>query len=170
MCIRDSFGAGLIGVDVGDAKGIDRRAPGEARVREVRSDLLQGAAILRAVADDQVVACLLYTSFVQVFADQQGGRALLALLQQASVDVLRRANVQPARRLGGNDDLRPARDLAGQDELLDVAAGEALGRRLQRGRLDAIAPVSYTHLDVYKRQTLVSVNLKYFKCWRKGSR
>ncbi len=56
----------------------------------------------------------------------------LALLQQALVDVLGRADIHPARGLGGDQHLRAARQLARHDQLLDVAAGQVLDRRIQR--------------------------------------
>jgi hypothetical protein len=44
------------------------------------------------------------------------------------VDELDRADVEPARRLRGDQHLRVAVDLAGEDDLLLVAAREAAAR------------------------------------------
>ena len=51
-------------------------------------------------------------------------RPCVALGDQAPVDVLDRADVEAARRLCGDQDLRVARHLAGDDDLLLVAARE----------------------------------------------
>ena len=56
--------------------------------------------------------------------DEQDRPALVALLDQATVDELDRADVEPARRLGGDEHARIAVDLAGEDDLLLVAARE----------------------------------------------
>ena len=56
--------------------------------------------------------------------DEQDRPALVSLLDEASVDELDRADVEPARRLGGDQHLRVALDLAREDHLLLVAAGE----------------------------------------------
>ena len=48
--------------------------------------------------------------------------ALVALVHEPPVDKLRRADVQPARRLRSDEELRFARDLPGDDDLLLVPA------------------------------------------------
>ena len=60
---------------------------------------------------------------VELLADQQDGRAALALLEQQPVDVLDRANIQAARGLHGDHQSWPGLDLARQDQALQVAAG-----------------------------------------------
>ena len=62
--------------------------------------------------------------------------ALVALLDQAAVDELDRADVEAARRLRGDQDLRVAVDLAREDDLLLVAAGEAAGARRRPAAAD----------------------------------
>ena len=51
--------------------------------------------------------------------------SLVALLDEAAVHELDRADVEAPRRLRGDQHLRVAVDLAGEDDLLLVAAGEA---------------------------------------------
>ncbi len=52
------------------------------------------------------------------------------------MDVLGRTDVDTTGRLRSDQHLGLARQLAGEDQLLDVAARQAAGRRLPRGRLD----------------------------------
>ena len=61
---------------------------------------------------------------------------------------LDRADVEPARRLRGDQDLRVAVDLAGEDDLLLVAAGEA-GRRASVG-----PPPRTSNSSISRRGTL----------------
>src|ERR1044071_5442571 len=56
--------------------------------------------------------------------DQQDRAALVALLDQASVHELDRADVEAARGLGGDQHLGVGGQLAGDDHLLLVAAGQ----------------------------------------------
>ncbi len=60
--------------------------------------------------------------------DEQDRAALVALLDQPAVDELDRADVEAARRLGGDQDLRVAVDLAREHDLLLVAARERAAR------------------------------------------
>ena len=62
---------------------------------------------------------------VELERDEQHRPALVALLDQPAVDELDRADVEPARRLGGDQHAWVAVDLAGEDHLLLVAAREA---------------------------------------------
>src|SRR5581483_188837 len=64
---------------------------------------------------------------VQLERQEQDRAALVALLDEAPVDVLDRADVEPARRLGGDQHLRIALDLAGEDHLLLVPARQRSG-------------------------------------------
>ena len=61
--------------------------------------------------------------------DEQDGAALVALLDEPAVDELDRADVEPARRLAGDEHPRVALDLACDDDLLLVAAREGRGER-----------------------------------------
>ena len=54
------------------------------------------------------------------------------------MDVLGSADVNPAGRLRNNKDVGIATELAGNDNLLDISAGQVLGRRVDIRRLDAI--------------------------------
>ena len=68
---------------------------------------------------------------------EQDGASLVALLDQPAVHELDRADVEAARGLRGDQNLRVALDLAGEHDLLLVAAGEAAGARAsarRRGR------------------------------------
>src|SRR5438477_449284 len=56
--------------------------------------------------------------------DEQDRPPLVALGYEPSMEELDRADVDPARRLRGDQDLRVACDLACDDNLLLVAAGE----------------------------------------------
>ena len=57
--------------------------------------------------------------------DQHRG-AVVALFDDAGVDVLDRADVDAAGRLGGDDEVDVATELPGDDHLLLVAAGQGL--------------------------------------------
>jgi hypothetical protein len=59
--------------------------------------------------------------FVQVFGDQQGGQAITALLEELVVDVFGRPNIDPTRRLGGDQHPWLAGQFPGQDQLLNIA-------------------------------------------------
>ena len=52
---------------------------------------------------------------------------------------LDRADVEPARRLGDDEDERVVRELAPQDELLEIAAGEVAYGRSRPGGLHVVA-------------------------------
>ena len=56
------------------------------------------------------------------------------------MDVLRRADVHPARGLGGNEHARMSGQLPGQNQLLDIAAGQIFHGRLQPRGFDAKGP------------------------------
>ncbi len=56
--------------------------------------------------------------------------------QQLLADILRRADVEAAGRLGCHDHARVARELACQDNLLDIPAGEVLDQGVLGRRLD----------------------------------
>src|SRR5207253_1535127 len=53
---------------------------------------------------------------VELERDEQDGLALVALLDEAAVHVLDRADVETARRLRGDQHVRGARDLAAADD------------------------------------------------------
>ena len=53
---------------------------------------------------------------------------------------LDRADVEPARRLGDDEDERIVLELPPEDELLEVAAGEVAHRRPRPGGLHVVAP------------------------------
>ena len=55
-----------------------------------------------------------------------------------AVHELDRADVEPARRLRGDEQLRIAPDLARDDDLLLVAAGEVAGEHARSGRADVV--------------------------------
>ena len=57
---------------------------------------------------------------------------------EAAVDELDRADVEPARRLRGDQDARVAVDLAREHDLLLVAAGEAARARLRAAAADVV--------------------------------
>ena len=61
--------------------------------------------------------------------DEQDAASLVALLDHAAMHELDRADVEPPRRLRGDQDLGVAVDLAGEDDLLLVPAGEAARAR-----------------------------------------
>jgi hypothetical protein len=115
--------------------------PLQRDARHHQPDLLHGRLVALHDADD---APLVNHSnpvgqaadFIQVFRNQQNGRADLALLQQPLVDVLGGADIHPARRLGRDQNPRPARQLARHDQFLNIAPRKVLDRRLQAGRLD----------------------------------
>ena len=64
---------------------------------------------------------------------------LRAQRQELPVDELGRADVDAARRLRGEQDLRVARELAGEQRLLQIAAGQRAGARLRPGGADVEA-------------------------------
>ena len=70
---------------------------------------------------------------VEVLADQQHGDVELRGVAKVVVNVLDRADVETARRRGGDQHARRARELAAEHDLLQVAAGE-LARRDVRSR------------------------------------
>ena len=65
---------------------------------------------------------------LQLERDEQHAAAGVALLEQPPVDELDRADVEPARRLRGDRDLRLLGELARDDDLLLVAARQRAGR------------------------------------------
>ncbi len=56
--------------------------------------------------------------------DEEDRPAPVSLLDEPPVDELDRTDVEPSRRLRGDEDARIAVDLAGEHDLLLVAAGE----------------------------------------------
>ena len=68
--------------------------------------------------------------------DEEHRAAGVALLDEAAVDELDRADVETARRLRGDQHLRIAVDLAREHHLLLVAAGERAGRRRRPAAAD----------------------------------
>eukprot|EP01022_Parablepharisma_sp_SALTPOND_P021557 TRINITY_DN427_c2_g1_i1.p1 TRINITY_DN427_c2_g1~~TRINITY_DN427_c2_g1_i1.p1 ORF type:complete len:1458 (+),score=547.10 TRINITY_DN427_c2_g1_i1:21634-26007(+) len=74
--------------------------------------------------------------FVKFFRDHQHGTTFLFQFQDFTVDLRRSAHVHAPGRLGHHEHRRLAFHLAADDELLQVAAREALGRRIGTGRLD----------------------------------
>ena len=64
---------------------------------------------------------------VELERDEQDRPPPVALGDEPAMEVLDRADVEAARRLRGDEDLRVAIDLARRDELLLIAAGEAAG-------------------------------------------
>ena len=60
-------------------------------------------------------------------------------LPKVRVHRLDRADVEPARRLGDDEDERIVRELAPEDELLQVPAGEIAHGRLRPRRLHVVA-------------------------------
>ena len=73
--------------------------------------------------------------------DEQDAPPLVALLDEPPVDELDRADVEPARRLRGDQDARVAVDLAREHDLLLVAAGEPAARASaarRRGRRNSL--------------------------------
>src|SRR5581483_10563268 len=73
---------------------------------------------------------------VELERDEQDRAAAVALGDEALVHVLDRADVQAARRLSGDQDLRVARDLTRDDHLLLVPAGEGAGARPRAAAAD----------------------------------
>ena len=157
---RDGEPARLLGEREprGDARRRVVRDPAPAAERRERL-LLAQAACLPAAADHRDAELLLGDArrelahdlaleddedpvgeredLLELERDEQDAAALVALLDEPAVDELDRADVEPARRLGGDQHLRVAVDLAREDHLLLVAAGEpaqraSAGRR--RGR------------------------------------
>ena len=66
---------------------------------------------------------------VELGGHQQHGGALVADLDDAAVDELDRADVEPTGRLGDDEELHVAGELPGDDHLLLVAAREGVDRR-----------------------------------------
>ena len=64
--------------------------------------------------------------------------ALVALLDQAAVHELDRADVEAPRRLGGDQDARVAVDLAREHDLLLVAARQGAAGRLRAAAADVV--------------------------------
>ena len=60
-------------------------------------------------------------------------------VEELAVDELGGADIDAARRLGGEQDLRLVGDLAGEQRLLQVAAGERAGARVGTGGADVEA-------------------------------
>ena len=50
------FSGGGVGIDIGQAEGVDIRAPGKGDLGEILGDFLHGGAVLRTVGDDDVKA------------------------------------------------------------------------------------------------------------------
>src|SRR5581483_5916457 len=62
--------------------------------------------------------------FVKVGGDENYSRAMLTVINKGMVNISCRADVEPARRICCNDDLRFGGKLAGNDDALLIAAGE----------------------------------------------
>src|SRR6266851_5239618 len=73
---------------------------------------------------------------VELSRDQKNRRALIPLLHQPAMDELDGPDVDTARRLGREQDLRVAGHLAGDDDLLLVSARQRPRRRLDAGCAD----------------------------------
>src|SRR5438128_1186674 len=71
---------------------------------------------------------------------EQDRTPLVALGDEAPVEVLHRADVEAPRRLRREQDLRVAGDLPCGDELLLVAAGEPAGARQRTAAADVELP------------------------------
>jgi hypothetical protein len=87
--------------------------------------------------DDQPVADL--EQLLELLADDKHGTAVVAQLQQRAADLRRGADVDAPGRLRDDQQLRVGVDLAADDELLQVAAGQALGDRVRSTGLDVEA-------------------------------
>ncbi len=75
---------------------------------------------------------------IEVFRDHQNRSVLVALFDETRMDVLGGADVDATGWLSSDQHLRGTGELAGDDHLLDVAAGEILGGRLDARRLDGV--------------------------------
>ena len=73
---------------------------------------------------------------LQLERDEQDAATLVALLDEAPVHELDRADVEAAGRLRGDQHARVAVDLAREDDLLLVATGEPAGTRLRPAAAD----------------------------------
>src|SRR4029077_16127528 len=73
---------------------------------------------------------------VQLERDEQLPRAVVPRLDEPPVDELDRTNVEPARRLSGDQDAGLATDLAREHNLLLVASRERRGARLRPSAAD----------------------------------
>ncbi len=74
--------------------------------------------------------------FVEIGSDEKDGGAAVGGGAQFVVNEPGRFDVEAARRLGGDDDLRLPLQLAGQDDFLLVASGERAGTLHRRLRTD----------------------------------
>src|SRR5690606_9968260 len=79
-------------------------------------------------------------NFVEFGGDQLHRRAGIAHAYELAVDEFNRADVEAARRLGGDEQAVIARELARDDRLLLVAAGKRAYRREHVRRADVILP------------------------------
>ena len=86
-----------------------------------------------ALVDDQH-AVAERADLLELQRHEQHAAARVALLEQLPVDELDRADVEAARRLRGDRDLRLLGELARDHDLLLVAAGERAGQRLRARR------------------------------------
>ena len=75
----------------------------------------------------------------EVLADQKHAPPPARSCQELAVDEFGCADVDAARRLGGEQDSRVARELAGEERLLQVAAGQCRGARFWPGGADVEA-------------------------------
>ena len=106
---------------------LDRRRPGV----ELADDL--------ALVDDEDPVGE-RADLVEVLAHEQDRDAACSGLAEVRVHRLDRADVEPARRLGDDEDERIVVELSPEDELLEVAAGEVAHGRPRPGGLHVVAP------------------------------
>src|SRR5215211_8274590 len=104
------------------------RPAGHREAELLRGDVRPVLAYDPALVDDEDAVGERQDLF-QLQRDEQDRAALVALLDEPAMDELDRADVEPARRLGGQQDARIALDLAGDDHLLLIAARQRGGPR-----------------------------------------
>ena len=78
------------------------------------------------------------SKLVEIFGDEEGGRASRALLAQRRVDRFGGADVDAAGGVDGDDEPRLAGQLATEQELLLIAAGEGAQFGPAARRLDVV--------------------------------
>ena len=118
----------LVGRDVRGRTSLRSRRRLLPAAEHLEADLLLARA-RRVLADDPSLvhdedAVGQREHLVELERDEQDRVTRVALGDQPPMDVLDRADVEPARRLRRDQDDRVARDLARDDDLLLVAAGE----------------------------------------------
>src|SRR3954464_292472 len=113
-------------------EGSSRRLRRFAAAARHRDPELLLADIRRELADDLSLvddedAVRQRQDLLELGRDEQDRAAFVALLDEAPVDELDRADVEPARRLCSEQDARVAADLAREHDLLLVSARERRG-------------------------------------------